>query len=381
MTDRMRVLFLVKGPGFYRCAFLDELAKDFNVTALFCMSPNEVKDRGSEHFVETSGAKYRSVYARGPSIGGYKMALRLPRELREDYDCIVVALLDDVIALQTMEYLRRRRCPYLLSLDGVGRRNRVLDAVFSRYVDRAEAFLSPSAGTDEFIRSLSKSEKPIHRYRLSSVMDEDVDARVGSLEDKDALRKRLSLPRGMPMVVSVGQVVPRKGFDLLVRAMGGIVERASVVIVGGEPTSELLDLIGRQGGGHTYTFVGYVAPREVADYLRAADVFALPTRGDSWGLVVVEAMSHGLPVITTTACGAGVELVDASIGSLIKPNDDLALRDSIRALLDGSRDTSRLAAASLQRARTCTIQAMAKACGDAIRAFKSLSRGSLRLGS
>ena len=49
---------------------------------------------------------------------------------------------------------------------------------------------------------------------------------------------------------------------------------------------------------------------ELSEYYKAADLFVLPTREDIWGLVINEAMNYGLPVITTTACVAGQELVE-----------------------------------------------------------------------
>lgn len=56
-------------------------------------------------------------------------------------------------------------------------------------------------------------------------------------------------------------------------------------------------------------FVEFKTKEDLIDYYRAADLFVLPTREDIWGLVVNEAMAAGTPVITTTNCGAGMEIL------------------------------------------------------------------------
>lgn len=373
MTAKPRVLFVMKGPGFYRSTFLDHLTEHFDVTAVFTTRPSEVVGRHHAHFADTNTARYRSVYVRGVKFGKFKVGLEMPRELRETYDAVVVCLLDDIIALQFLEFCLRTGREYLMSLDGVGRRNRTLDLVFGRYLRGAKACLSPSAATDEMIVELAGNALPLRRYTLSSIAAAAVDETVLASHQKAALRGQLGLPTDMPTIVSVGQMVPRKGPDVLIAAMREVSRPCSVVFVGGEPSQDLVDLVEAQGSPHRYSFVAYVPPEMVASYYRMSDVFAMPTRGDSWGLVVIEAMSHGLPVVTTTACGAGVELVDQSVGVLIDPDDPPALGRALQALLDDADGTADRAQASLEKARSCTIEEMSLACGAAVREFSSLS--------
>ena len=66
----------------------------------------------------------------------------------------------------------------------------------------------------------------------------------------------------------------------------------------------------------------------------AADLFVLPTREDIWGLVINEAMSFGLPVITTDRCIAGLELVGEKNGRIIPSEDVEALRKSMNSILE-----------------------------------------------
>lgn len=369
--QRIRLLFVLKNAVFFRSRFLDELAKEFELTVIFTMRANETRGREPAYFREQVDAAYRRVYVRGISFGKFKVATSLPPEAKERYDCVVVGLLDDVVALQFMEYCRWTGRRYLLSLDGVGRRGFFLDLLFGRYIRGATACLSPGLRTDEFVAELSSRTLPVRRYTLSSVLAEDVDEHpLGSLE-KSCLRQSLGVRGSRPVILGVGQLIHRKGIDVLVRAMALVSRPCTVILVGGQPDRDLEELVGRGVDQHSYSFVDYLPPKALADYYRMADLFVLPTRGDSWGLVVVEAMTHGLPVITTTACGAGVELVDDAVGVLVKPDDVWGLSNAITRLLDDPDELVARSCASLEKARNFTIETMSGVCAHVVREFAS----------
>ena len=96
-------------------------------------------------------------------------------------------------------------------------------------------------------------------------------------------------------------------------------------------------------------------------YYRASDVFVLPTRGDVWGLVVVEAMSCGLPVITTNKCIAGLELVEQGINGYIYPVDNIAaLAEDIEECFKEKHTLALMSKAALEKSKDYTIEIMAK---------------------
>ena len=79
-------------------------------------------------------------------------------------------------------------------------------------------------------------------------------------------------------------------------------------------------------GANNIYFHGFKPKEEIKTYFQAADIFVLPTRGDVWGLVVNEALSFGLPVVTTNRCVAGLELIrDGENGYLVNVEDEKEL--------------------------------------------------------
>ena len=96
-------------------------------------------------------------------------------------------------------------------------------------------------------------------------------------------------------------------------------------------------------------------------YYKAADLFILPTREDIWGLVINEAMAHGLPVITTKKCVAGMELVIKGVnGEIVEVEDFTEMRLAIENILY-SKEIKELQKSSLSIIKKYTIEEMAKA--------------------
>lgn len=161
------------------------------------------------------------------------------------------------------------------------------------------------------------------------------------------------------LIVSVGRLIPKKGFATLLRALerlvlAGVTFRAEVY--GGGPLRPDLETLAADLGLRGYvTFHGARPPEEVAAAYARATVFSLaPTvqaDGDRDGIpnVLVEAMAAGVPVVSTRISGIP-ELVDDGVdGLLVEPDDPVALAGAIEGLLGDSDMAARLAAAGRRR--------------------------------
>jgi glycosyltransferase involved in cell wall biosynthesis len=155
------------------------------------------------------------------------------------------------------------------------------------------------------------------------------------------------------LVVAVGRLVSYKGFDVLVRAMQ--VSDAQAVIIGEGPLkSELEALASKLGILHKVKFVGRQPRDVVKQYLHAAQAVVFPsvTNAEAFGLVQLEAMSAGRPVINTMLATAVPHVCrDGLEGLTVTPNQPTALADAIRRLLDDPELAGRLGYAAQARAR------------------------------
>jgi D-inositol-3-phosphate glycosyltransferase len=168
--------------------------------------------------------------------------------------------------------------------------------------------------------------------------------------EQAAARARLGLGPG-PILLFVGRLTPIKGLETLLRALARLVSEPRAPgglrlrIVGGDrderPDGErarLRRLAAESGVRASVDFHGPQAQSALPDYYRAADLCLIPSRHESFGMVALEAMASGLPVIASRVGGLRFTVRDGTTGLLVPEGDDAALAAAITALLaDGSR--------------------------------------------
>jgi glycosyltransferase involved in cell wall biosynthesis len=156
---------------------------------------------------------------------------------------------------------------------------------------------------------------------------------------------------GTVRLLSVGAVVPRKGYDILVAALATLTELPWRLTIAGDRTRDLRAValvdaeIARHGLGDRIAALGAVSAKRLAALYAEADVFVLASHFEGYGMAYAEAVAHGLPVIGTTS-GAIPETVPPDAGLLVPAGNVSAFASALRQVVgdDGLRD--RMAGAS-----------------------------------
>lgn len=171
-------------------------------------------------------------------------------------------------------------------------------------------------------------------------------------------RQRLGVPPEAPLVLAVGRMARKKGFEVLLEALPAVLSRhpeARVVLAGG---GDLLDELRRRAApvARRVLFPGAVGHDELPDLYRAADLFVLPAvhdqRGNVDGLpnVILEAMASGLPVVASGISGIPLAVIDEETGLLLPEGDAGALASALDRLLATPALARRMGEAGRQRA-------------------------------
>jgi glycosyltransferase involved in cell wall biosynthesis len=147
-------------------------------------------------------------------------------------------------------------------------------------------------------------------------------------------------PRANPPYTFYAQahLTPRKGFDLLIRAFArrfrGDATVRLVIGGGGDIRGDLEALADAAGVGSQVSFLGAIPRETVRDVMWKANAFVLPSYAENFGVVLIEALATGLPVISTR-CGGPEDIIDGTVGILLEPGDEQGLADALSAMRNG----------------------------------------------
>lgn len=191
---------------------------------------------------------------------------------------------------------------------------------------------------------------PAHRLHFMPNM-----VRVPQLAPRAPLRQP-------PVIGSMGRFVPKKGYGMFIDALAMLraqgVEFRAVIGGGGDEEDALRAQLVHHGLEHQVTLCGWVDDK--AAFFGAMDLFVLPSHHEPFGIVLIEAMAAGVPVISTAAEGPREILADAAHGMLVPVGDAAALAGAMHAALQQPEATHAMGEAGRRHATHCySMQAMA----------------------
>lgn len=167
-----------------------------------------------------------------------------------------------------------------------------------------------------------------------------------------------------PVALFVGRAAHEKNIDFLVRMLPALLRRRpdALLVIAGEGPAEphLRRLVGELGLGPSVRFIGYLdRDTGLRDCYRAADVFVFASRTETQGLVLLEAMAQGTPVVSTAVMGT-VDVLEGTAGALVPPEDHEAFADLVARVFADPGLSTRLRAGALQDARRWSSRLMAE---------------------
>ncbi|WP_174298395.1 glycosyltransferase family 4 protein [Sphingomonas bacterium] len=300
---------------------------------------------------------------RAGDIGGGVVERRLPIVLETDrygklnrglrrmvarHDIVMLGGFEQASYLAAGMWARVMRKPVILLFDGFsparfGHEGRAILALKRATARLADGFFANGIVGERYLREQIgiPASRPVFNQYLSHA-----DAAIAAARrrwtgaSRQEVRRYLGVPLDGPLLLSCGYLIERKRVDCTIDAIARLPEagRPGLLVVGSGPLEEALRARARACGVATH-FAGFRQADALADYYFAADALVLSSRDDPWGLVVNEAMSAGLPVIVSDACGAASDLVhDGSNGFVFAAQDVDALAAAIARLLAADRE-------------------------------------------
>ena len=174
---------------------------------------------------------------------------------------------------------------------------------------------------------------------------------------RKSCEEKLVLVKGLSRILFIGNFVHVKGLDILIESMGRLVKkfpRVELVLIGGKKNSReeraLMKHAARVGISGIVRSVGIISNKNIPVWMCASDVLVLPSRSEGFGVVLVEAIACGIPVISTRS-GGPEDIVTNESGILVEPESIDELTVAMEKFCDGSFNCNRDKLAGLVRGR------------------------------
>lgn len=230
-----------------------------------------------------------------------------------------------------------RRIPYVVTyhadVDLPSALGSVVESVYRRSLGAST--LRNAARVVVTTRTYAATSRAVWRYNPTVIPNAVDHHRFRPDVDGSKIRSTLSIPPDVPLVLLVGRIVPHKGIEHFVEAARYVPEARFLIAGEGSLLEPMRRLAASMGVSDRVRFVGRVSEARLPEVYAACDVFVLPSvsRLEAFGIVALEAMATGKPVIVADIPGVREMIVDGQDGLLADPVNSRDLAEKIRRLL------------------------------------------------
>lgn len=207
----------------------------------------------------------------------------------------------------------------------------------------ANGILAIGKGSAASFRRLGIGESKMAIYHYYADAEHFALPEAERAAQRKRLRAALEIPEEDPVFLFAGQLIPRKGLDIVLHAFARLTGQSPaswLVVAGDGPDSgSLRELARTLGVSNRVRFRGFVPVSELPAYAAACDALLVPSRREGWGLVVSEFMAAGLPVVASDRVNSALNLIEHDKSGYLFPSEDVEALERILFELASSRST------------------------------------------
>jgi len=366
------------GGGVITRDIFQELAKKHQIdiiTSAYQDFPlEETQKRVQIHRVSVIGRDKKSTASILSMLSFYPAAMRKGKELikKNKYD-LVYSFFAIPSGIVGKRLARRAGVPHVLNIVGGDiydpskrlspHRTFILKMLVTRVVNTADRVLAISSDI---------KKRALEHYDIKKKIEVVLLGIVKPVFQKNS-RSKLRLGEKDFVISCIGRIVKRKGLEYLIQAIAELKkENAKLVIMGSGPELENLKKLSKKLGVEKQVmFTGFVNDAKKYQYLSASDIFALASLHEGFGIIYVEAMECGLPVIASNVGGQLDFLQDGKTGFLVPVGDSKKLTESIRKLYSSKKLRDRIGKYNTQHVKKFYIDKVAAKYGRVFKEVKN----------
>lgn len=367
MNTQKKIIFLTYIPSPYRVEFFNELAKFYNLFVIYYNSGMETAGWKSQ--IQKHNYKHTFLFETSRLKGIFNLIQLINKNKNE---IIIIGGYGMLIEIFAIFYLKILKIEFVLNSDGGFITKGRLKTIFKKILIKSASYwLSSGMNTTRTLQYYGAKKSNIYEYHFTSLTNKDVLKSLLPDDNIIEIKKSFNLKANISYAVFVGQLISRKGIDILINAISIISDKnVEFLLIGdGEQGIELEELVKSCGLESRIHFLGKKTKEEVINYLRISDIFVLPSREDIWGLVVNEAASNGLALIASDMVGSAYNLIEDGKNGYIISNENIK-ELALKIDLICSSNLESMKQESLEIAKNYTIERMVK---DHLELFKKLN--------
>lgn len=363
-----KVLIVFNHPAPYKVKLFNELAKHIDLTVIFERATNSDRNKS---FYEEKEYKFKQVKIRGLVFGRENIISNgIIKHLKKNqYDLIIMNGYSQFAEMKTIDYLVKHNIPYTLYINGgivKPKESKFKKNLKTKYICRANNYLSPDGNSNNYLVYYGANKSKIYNYPYSTIYaDEILKSPIGS-ERKFELREEAKIIEEK-VFVSCGQLIKRKNYLELIKKWKEVNPNYGLYIIGDGKEKKHLENYIKENKIHNVHLLGYMKRKDLFSFYHLSDAFIFPSDEDIYGHVINEAMSQGLPVISTPNVNASRKLIkDGFNGYIIKSLENEDLPTAIENVIKDNLSNN-----ALETARENTIEKMVEAHLEILRRIEA----------
>lgn len=342
----MKICWMSNIPSPYKVQLMNLIGQDLE---LLCVFEKRNEDGRNDEWIDENHEFFKSRFIN-------ELSKKEIEDITNEYDILINSNYTNLKFMRITRKFKKKKKLVLLHADGglVIPRG-LFDKVISLFMKQFDYYLSSGEVVNKYFNYYGIENNLIFNYRFSSITKDDLIRNAELRKCKEELKAKNNI-EGKKVILSVGQQIHRKGYDVLCKSMINISNDIELFIIGGFPEKITKEICEKNELSNIH-FENFKTKKELMKFYAMADIFVLPTRYDIWGLVINEAMSFGLPIISTDKCVAAMEFNRIKENAIIVKSDSIAeLTQAIENLLNNDEKLIRLGRNSLETIKFYTIE-------------------------
>ena len=343
-----KVLIVFNHPAPYKVRLFNELSKTFDLHVIFERKSTSDRNKGF-YFEEKYNFTTHKIHGIKVGREGF-ISNAIKKHLQHnEYDLIIMNGYSHYAEMNAINWMKKWHAPYVLYINGgtIKKESSLKKKIKHHFINRANAYFSPDEESNKYLAYYGANPKVIYNYPYSTIYENEIVIRK---PNKDELRKELGI-KFDKVFVSSGQLIASKNYISLVQEWKKFPRNYGLFLIGDGKQRKEIEYLIKSENLENVVLTGFLPREKMFKYFQASDAFLFPSKEDIYGHVINEALSQGIPVISTNKVNSAVKLVqdwkngfllDSLTGSTFEKavNNILSLDDAFNSCVETAKENT-----------------------------------------